>query len=271
MNIKKKFIVLLASGIMAFSVSPFVLAATPAPAGNDIQAQQDSDTQSAAQGQQAQVTIAPASANANTAAETLNSKYLTKGGAAFWFVFTAVFNAVLSFWIGNRFYKMSKKDNHIAGELRALRKDVEEKFVKSVGGFSEQEIDINNLNESLAMDDEGIKMAEHRSVYREISAEEEERFRKWEEAQISAHTKRTVKPDKIKSAVSEELEDDLEDVRKIRRKNYQPKRDMSSNDLDAEEDSKEEFDQTQEVKIKGDGVKSKAKEILGDIFPFKED
>lgn len=82
---------------------------------------------------------------------------MSKGWAVFWFIFTIIINAIISFWIGNRFYKLSKKDNHLSFEIRALRKDIEEKFVNNVGGFSEQEVDIKNLNESLALDDEGLK------------------------------------------------------------------------------------------------------------------
>lgn len=236
---KKKLIVLIAVVIMAFSVSPFALAVNDS--ANGIQ-------------EQTQTT------------ELTNSKYLTKGSAAFWFVFTIVVNVAISFWIGNRFYRLSKKDNHMSGEIRALRKDIEEKFVKSVGGFAEAEIDINNLNESLAMDDDGIKPVEKQTAFREVSAEEEERFRKWEEAQSKSKAER-VRP---KSSVKEELDGDLKDVKKIRRKNYQPERDRRADDFD-DEDSAEDLGETKEIKIKGEGVKSKAKEILGDIFPFKED
>ena len=45
MNIKKKIMVIFATGIMAFSASPFVLAATPAPANNTQQAEQVDTTQ----------------------------------------------------------------------------------------------------------------------------------------------------------------------------------------------------------------------------------
>ena len=69
---------------------------------------------------------------------------MSKGWAVFWFIFTIIINAIISFWIGNRFYKLSKKDNHLSFEIRALRKDIEEKFVNNVGGFSEQEVDIKN-------------------------------------------------------------------------------------------------------------------------------
>ncbi len=258
MNLKKKVMVLLAAGIVALSASPLVLAATPEPAGNTQQANQ-----------QTAATIAPAepvsAAQTADTAQLTNKKYLTKGGAAFWFVFTVILNGALSFWIGNRFYRLAKKDNHISAEIRALRKDVEEKFVKSVGGFAEQEIDINNLNESLAMDDGGIKPVDKQPVLREISAEEEERFRRWEEAQSKPRSER-VRP---KSAVKEELDEELDDVKKIRRKNYQPKRELDEEAF--EEDDSEDLGETKEIKLKGESVKSKAKEILGDIFPFKED
>ena len=226
MNLKKKVMVLLAAGIVALSASPFVLAATPEPAGNTQQAEQTTQ----------QATIAPAApvsaAQTTDTAQLTNKKYLTKGGAAFWFVFTVILNGALSFWIGNRFYRLAKKDNHVSAEIRALRKDVEEKFVKSVGGFAEQEVDINNLNESLAMDDEGIKPADKQPVLREVSSEEEERFRRWEEAQSKPRSER-VRP---KSVVKEELDEELDDVKKIRRKNYQPKREIDAETFE-EDDS----------------------------------
>lgn len=258
MNIKKKFMILLAVGVMAFSASPFVLAATPEPADN-IQAQtQQVDGQT----QDTQVPPAVTTQQTDTT-QMSNSKYLTKGGATFWFIFTIVLNAVLSFWIGNRFYRLAKKDNHVSGEIRALRKDVEEKFVKSVGGFSEKEIDISNLNESLAIDEDGIKPVEKQPVLREISKEEEDRFKKWEAAQAKAKSEV-----RRKSVVKEELDEELESVKKIRRKNYQPKRE-ELDVFDEEDDETEDLGETKQINIKG--AKNKAKELLGDIFPFKED
>ena len=249
MNIKKKIMVIFATGIMAFSASPFVLAATPAPANNTQQAEQVDTTQqdtanqnnTANQNTQAQI---PAAGNVQTQTDTStqvsNKKYLSKGWAVFWFIFTIIINAIISFWIGNRFYKLSKKDNHLSFEIRALRKDIEEKFVNNVGGFSE------------------------------VSAEEEARFRRWEEAQSKPRNER-VKP---KSVLKEEFDEELDDVKKIKRKNYQPKRNPSEDFEDEKENEKSEkvdMDATREIKLKGDGVKSKAKELLGDIFPFKED
>ena len=279
MNIKKKIMVIFATGIMAFSASPFVLAATPVPANNTQQAEQVDTTQqdtanqnnTANQNTQAQI---PAAGNAQTQTDTStqvsNKKYLSKGWAVFWFIFTIIINAIISFWIGNRFYKLSKKDNHLSFEIRALRKDIEEKFVNNVGGFSEQEVDIKNLNESLALDDEGLKPTAKQPVLNEVSAEEEARFRRWEEAQ-SKPRKERVKP---KSVLKEEFDEELDDVKKIKRKNYQPKRNPSEDFEDEKENEKSEsvdMDATREIKLKGEGVKSKAKELLGDIFPFKED
>ena len=143
MNIKKKLMVLFAAGIMIISAAPLAFAATPSP----------SETA------QPTVTVPPVTNNVQTQTVKMeeNTSHLTKGGAAFWFIFTIVLNTAVSFWIGNRFYRLAKKENHVSGEIRALRKDIEEKFVKSVGGFSETEVDITNLNESLAMNEEGIK------------------------------------------------------------------------------------------------------------------
>ena len=71
MNIKKKIMVIFATGIMAFSASPFVLAATPAPANNTQQAEQVDTTKqdtanqnnTANQNTQAQI---PAAGNVQT-------------------------------------------------------------------------------------------------------------------------------------------------------------------------------------------------------------
>ena len=93
MNIKKKIMVIFATGIMAFSASPFVLAATPAPANNTQQAEQVDTTKqdtanqnnTANQNTQAQI---PAAGNVQTqtdnSTQVSNKKYLSKGWAVFW-------------------------------------------------------------------------------------------------------------------------------------------------------------------------------------------
>lgn len=256
-NLKKKLMVLLAVGVMAFSASPLVLAATPQPAGNMPQ-----DT--TAQQTQQQGTAVPVTGTA-TQTTLENSKYMTKTSAIIWFIVVVLANAALSFWVGNRFYRMSKKDNHLSAEIRALRRDIEDKMVKSIGGFTEQELDIENLNENYAMDaEEGIRPADRQPVLRDISEEEEERFRRWEAAQSRPRSERTP-ASSVKSAVREELQEDLNDVKRINRKNYQPKR-AQQEEFEEEED----IDETKEIKL-GGNVKSKAKEFLNDMFPFKED
>ena len=123
------------------------------------------------------------------------------------------------------------------------------------------------MNETMASDDEGITLPEKQPLLREVSAEEEERFRRWEEAQSRPKGERG----RVKSAVKEELEEELDDVKKINRKNYQPKRDVKASVFD-EEEPEENLEETRTIKLKSDNaVKSKAKEILGDMFPFKED
>lgn len=252
MNIKKKFMAVIAAGILALSVSPFALAVTPEPAANT---QQTSDTQQ----------IPAGTMQTTSDAELSNSKYLTKGGAAFWFIFTVVLNTALSFAIGNRFYRISRKDNHVSSEIRALRKDIDEKFIRNIAGFAEAEVNISNNNESYA-DGDGIKMPDKQSPLREISSEEEERFRRWEEAQSQPRSERR-QSSAPKSVLKEELDEELNDVKKINRKNYQPKRDR----MREEDMSEDDFEATREIKLSGGAVKNKAKEILGDIFPFKED
>ncbi len=257
-NLKKKIMIFLAAGVLALSVSPLALAATPQPAGNMPQ----DNTQ-----QQTQQQGTPVSAAGGIVQQTTleNSKYLTKGSAACWFVVVALVNIALSFWIGNRFYRMSKKDNHMSAEIRALRRDIEDKMVKSIGGFAEQELDIENLNESLAFDEDGIRPADRQPVINDLSEEEEERFRRWEAAQSRQRSEKTASKSSVKSAVREELQEDLDDIKRINRKNYQPKRTQTE-----EFEDEEDIDATKEIKL-GGNVKSKAKEFLSDMFPFKED
>lgn len=236
MNLKKKLMILLSVGIVLFAASPLALA--------DNENNQASSPVTTVQ-----------------TMELTNSKYLTKGGAAFWFIFTIVINGALSFWIGNRFYRLAKKENHVGAELRALRRDIDDKFVKNVDGFAEQEIEIENINDLFAMKEETIKPVKQQPSVKDLSPEEEERFRQWEAAQLKT------KPEHVKQQAerSEEREGyDFDYVKKVKRKHYQPQR-------DEEEDNSQNFDETRVIKPVGEGVKNKAKEILSDIFPFKDE
>lgn len=162
------------------------------------------------------------------------------GAMILWLLLSVIINAVISFWIGNRFYRLSKKDTHITAEIRALRRDVEEKFIGSVGGFSEQAMDIDNSNEDYSMNDEGITMT-RRPRAEAPQAEEDEMLKRWESRQQTRHPSQR---------------DSFE-----RRRKYQPTREELEPEI-------EDYEEDEEAESP---IKSKAKEILGDIFPFKED
>ena len=242
MNFKKKLMVLIAVGIMIFSLAPMAFAE---PAENGQNEPQQTQTVQTVQ-----------------TAELTNNKYLTKGSAVIWFILILLANGAFSFWVGNRFYRLSKKDNHIGAEIRALRRDIDDKFVKSVDGFAEQEVSIENINEALGVDI-GTPQEPKKGTVRELSPEEAERFRRWEEAQAKPKTERARR---TKSTVREELEGDFDDVKTINRKDYKPRREDSE-----AEDNSAALGETRVIKPMGEGVKNKAKEILGDIFPFKDE
>lgn len=184
-------------------------------------------------------------------------KYASKGLMFFWIFLTILINAVLSFIIGNRFYKLARKDNHVSSELRALRRDLEEKFVNNVGGFSEMETDVANTNDNYSLNG-SIKMPERKSA--DFAAESEDVFKKWE----SRMSQKRVKP------VHEEQEDEDTIEEEPRRRKFQPSRHINeyNEDYDEEMDEPEEYE---EKSSKSNNIKKKAKDILGDIFPFKED
>ena len=260
MNLKKKLMVLLAAGIMIFAAIPLAFAE---PEGEE-----------AATTEAPVVTAAPVQTTQQTNVEFTNDKYLTKGGAAIWFILVFVASGAFSFWIGNRFYRLAKKDNHIQAEIRALRRDIEDKFMRSVDGITEQEIDIENINDIFALKDEGIKTPQKRRTIKELSPEEEERFRQWEEAQSKGKTERT-RPARpaVKSSLREELEEEIGDVKVAAKKDYKPERENHTvrERATQKEDAAESLGETRVIKPVGEGVKNKAKELLSDIFPFNED
>ena len=254
MNLKNKLIALLAAGIMIFSLAPLALAEPETD---------ESQTDTQVTDTAPQTDAAQQSQPLQMVTEFTNDKYLTKGGAAIWFILILLANGAFSFWVGNRFYRLSKKDNHVSAEIRALRRDIDDKFVKSVDGFAEQEISVENLNESL-----GIKIsaseAPKRSAVKELSPEEEERFRRWEESQSKQKTERvrTARP-----TLREELEEDFDDVKTPGKRDYKPRREETA----PASNKADNLGETKVIKPMGEGVKNKAKEILGDIFPFKDE
>ena len=211
-------------------------------------------------------TVAPAAETPAPMATVSEKKYTTKGGAFGWFLFSVLVNAVISFAIANRFYKMSRKDNHVASEIRALRRDVEERFASTVNGFYEQETDMVNQNDDYSSDLDGIKMPQ-REVERDETAEEI--FRKWES---DLANQRIQKRAEIRANIRPRSEqEDMEDEQSVHTKSYQPNR-YSDEDMYTDEDDEleyEDFEEEDESKLSM--LKSKAKEFITDIFPLRED
>lgn len=196
-----------------------------------------------------------------TTAAVSEKHYTTRGGAFGWFLLSILVNAVLSFAIGNRFYKMSKKNNHVSAEVRALRRDIEEKFNSNIGGFSEHDVEVSNSNESYAPDEGEIKV-NVKKTEEEISAEET--FREWEEnlakqeAEKREALREALKPKSTREFVEEEASFDNHKGEKA----YKPVREPREED---------DYDDEEEAESTFDSIKNKAKEIITDIFPFRED
>lgn len=150
-----------------------------------------------------------------------SNRYTTKGGSFGWFVLSVIVNAIISFIIGNRFYKMGRKDKHILAEIRALKRDVDAKMQSQIGGFSEYETVIENTNKDLGDGEEKVEVAKSEE---DQKAEDmaNEIYRKWEsqiaaarerETQSRARTSsRTVKSKKNGSSLTGKVKDFINDV-----------------------------------------------------------
>lgn len=217
-----------------------------------------------------QATIGVVSANDPKAATVSNKKYMTSTGAVIWLIVTVLINAIISFGIANRFYRLSKKDNHISSELRALRKDIEEKMQMNVGGFSELDTEVQNNNEDYSRPSSKIQ-----SSYRAepVSMEENEIYRRWE-SQLAATQERAERTQARNPRSTTESQE-----RTNRSRAYQS---QSSRNLYQRgeryheiEDVEEEQERPDAKRKDGDNgfssVRKKAKEIISDIFPFGDD
>ena len=179
-------------------------------------------------------------------------KYSSKGFVILWFFLGVLVNVVLSFMIANRFYKMSKRENHINAEIRALRRDLEEKFISTVDGFAEMETDVTNTNENYS-ENGSIDLGEmHKDSY---SKDSDDVFRQWE-SKMAKRNAKTSQED-----VSEEIEEIVEEEPKRTRK-YSPSREDYATDAEVEVAFEEE--------TKSESIKDKAMGIINTIFPFKD-
>ena len=203
--------------------------------------------------------------------EVAGKNYTTKGGAFLWFLLSVIVNTAISLAISNRFYKLTKRQNHVQSEIRALRRDIEEKFMDNVGGFAESEIDITNANDDYSMEADGIKMTPASTVT--VDEEEGDVYKQWE-AQFGA-----------RYAAYKEEDGEEKSVRK-----YQPEREsvrerlaarraqrMATQEVEQDIDEEIETEDFEEIEEKGgiseklSVVGNKAKELLGGIFPFDDD
>lgn len=173
----------------------------------------------------------------------MERKYASKGFVILWFFLLLIINAVISFAIANRFYKLARKENHIAAEVRALRRDLESKFVQSVDAASEMETDVTNTNENYSKEGSVEDIAAS-----SFAKESEDIFRQWE----TKMARRAAKAAQVETEENdaEIIEEEYDEPKRI--KKYQPVRD---NDADADSEN---------------ALKSKAKEFIGTIFPFKD-
>lgn len=206
---------------------------------------------------------------------TTNRKYLTKWGGFFWFLLSIIVNFILSCWIGNRFYRMARRSAQGSNEIRALRKDIEEKFSSTLKDIEEPAVEVVNRNENYARNEESISMPERRSQI-ELSEDEVEMMRRWDADRVAARES---------SERRDEPDDDFEDEPEPRRgaqRSYQPTRRLSGIEFDDEEYAEDEqyISERREKRRParrggnaGEAIsnaKNKAKDFLSNVFPFDE-
>ena len=200
---------------------------------------------------------------------TANKHYLTRLGGFLWFLLSVIVNFIVSSWIGMRFYRMARKSTQVSAEIRALRRDIEDKFASTVTDIDEPIVEVVNRNESYARTDEGIVMPERKTRV-ELNEEEEEVMRRWDEKRTEERTAR---------AAQRNYEDDFygepEDSSPVKR-SYQPTRRSSGIEFDDEEYTEPSLRPSRPSK-KGrqgkavlSGVSKKAKSAISNLFPFDE-
>lgn len=200
-----------------------------------------------------------------SAANTQNvspKKYLTKWGGFFWFLLSVIVNFILSCWIGSRFYRLARRSAQSSSEIRALRKDIEERFASTLKDIDEPVTEVINRNESYARTDEGMSMPDRRPTV-EINDEEREILGRWD-------MKRTA----VREDVRETENGNEDTVRESR--SYSPRRTMSGIEFDGDdEDETKETPRRENSQIKNKvesiaKAGNKAKDFLSNIFPFDD-
>lgn len=234
-----------------------------------------------------------------TASNNEQRSYQTKLGGFLWFLLSVVVNFIISCWVGNRFYRLSKRSNQSSAEIRALRKDIEEKFGSTLKDISEPAVEVMNQNENYARTDEGLTMPDRQSRI-EINDEEREIFRRWDAQRASS--RKSQRSTRSRMDNEDEFEPDYDEYddekeeresRSSKRRNaYQPTRRSSGIKFDDEDEYDEyddEYDEDEErysssgrrpahmnnrreksTTSKASKAKGKAKDFLSNVFPFDE-
>ncbi len=122
---------------------------------------------------------------------------ITRGGLWVAFILLVIINAIVSFMISSRFAALSKRDNHLSAEIRALRRDIDAKMSGTVGGFRENDTVIINRNKDYT-NGEGVRPEKKPRVVTEdgesaedsIPQEAIDLYAKWE-SQLEHSTERT--------------------------------------------------------------------------------
>lgn len=178
----------------------------------------------------------------------------TRSGVSFgtvflMFILGIIINAGISFAIANRFRTMAKKDSHLQSEIRALRRDIDEKFTGSVKEIKEKAATVSNNNRNYSRAG-GISYKEEKPLDEERAAEISKRWNIGVEEESEPEIKiRTSRRRNVKSTTE-------------RREPKAAKR--------IEEPKEPEFENLDADEGVSDSVKAKAKKFLGDIFPFDE-
>lgn len=203
---------------------------------------------------------------------TAEKKSFTHWNAFFWFILSVAVNFIVSCWVGNRFYRLARKSTQTSNEIRALRKDIEEKFASTLSDIEDPSVEIMNRNENYSRADEGISMPEHRT-HVEMNDEEREMMRKWDHKRI---TQRVIAAEDAEMN-DDEVEENEEYEVKPARRSYQPTRRSSGIEFEDEE-YEDEDEETPVRKTEPAASKkssfskatNKAKDFLSNVFPFED-
>ena len=284
----KNFFKKLISTICAVSVSALILTASATALASESPRSLDeagtavTDTVNTQIGTDGSVSAGANTGTAATANNVTQSAGKTSGSKGsiwsglLWFLLSVAVNFILSCWIGNRFYRMARRNAQGSAEIRALRKDIEEKFAGTITDISEPATEVINRNENYSHRDDGIDMPERKS-HVELNEDEVEMMKRWD-------ARRT-------ASKSAEPEDDFEDeyddeprARKPIRSAYQPTRRSSGIEFEDEEEYEEQpqrdarrparMPQRKEKTAAAVGAisnaKNKAKDFISNVFPFDE-